>query len=166
MRLRRDEQAAERHDAAVLEPDGFQLGLFSQQLDDRAADNGDAARIEQRRLLGIRLPFSLREIGGRPPVRDHLRLMNRHRAAGKHAKRLVGDFVAMAIGAMHHGLAPALLQSIDIGKLIANAGGENDAGGAQRFAIGKRQREHIPFPADVGRFALQLRHRPVEGELA
>ena len=53
----------------------------------------------------------------------------------EHAEGLVADLVAVAVRAVQQVAAPPLADSGDVGEVVAQAGGDQDATGSQRPAV-------------------------------
>ena len=65
------------------------------------------------------------------PLPHELGVGERLGGAAQHAERLVADLVAVAVGAVQQVAAPALADAGDVGQLVAQAGGDQHAPGAQ-----------------------------------
>ncbi len=61
--------------------------------------------------------------------------------AAEHAEGLVADLVAVAVGAVEQVAAPALADAGDVGDVVAEAGGDQDAPGAQDRPVVERDLE-------------------------
>ncbi len=55
--------------------------------------------------------------------------------AAEDAERLVADLVAVAVRAVQEVAAPPLAHAGDVGDVVAQAGGDQDAAGVQRAAV-------------------------------
>ena len=72
---RRREHRCQFYDAAIRQANAVKRWRFTEQLDDGCPFYNDPPRGKGLEVNGIRLELPLREVGGRPPIRDENRLM-------------------------------------------------------------------------------------------
>ncbi len=63
------------------------------------------------------------------PLPEQERVLDGVGRAAEHAEPLVADLVAVAVGAVQQVAAPALADAGDVGELVAEPGGDQDAAG-------------------------------------
>ena len=173
MAARGNEQTLECQHPSVLQ---HHIGM-ARDLAHRAGLDGDAAGLQLRELLRIGLEAAVEQQGGRAPIGQQQRLMQRQRRAGQHTDAALLQLIPVAIGAMEHMPAPALRQPRHLGQRVDHARGQHQPPGqARRPALDLHpetllrtlRAQHLgvqPFDRGIGH-ELRARHRRDVGALA
>ncbi len=77
------------------------------------------------------------------------------------AKAAIGDFIAVAVGAMQHRLPPALREAGNARQLVRNAEGKHEPGALEHFTRRELDGENVRGFRSVDRFVLDERRRGV-----
>ena len=141
-----------------VELDAGQLVVLDDQAGDRLVDDADGAGDELLALVGgerrcrWRRTRRRRTTGGRGGRgRSSLRGVPPEDAEG-----LVADLVAVAVRAVQQVTTPPFADAGDVGEFVAQAGGHQDAAGAQRAAVLEGDLERRRVAAGAGRGAMPV----------
>ena len=160
-----DEHRGAGHDLAGRELDPGEPVVLDDQAGDRAVDDADGAGDELFALVGgQRWRRWRRTRRRRTTARTRWAWATRLGGAAEHAEGLVADLVAVAVRAVQQVAAPALAHPGDVGDLVAQPGGDQDAPGAQRRPVlegdleprGRRRRCRVRRVMPVTRAGTQL----------
>ena len=148
---RADENRGPGHDLPGLELDtGHMVGVVDDEPGDRALDHADGAGDKLFAFfVGQAAGVGEKHDVGRP-LPDDERVHDRLRGAAEDADGLVADLVAVAVRAVKQITTPPFAQTFDVGDVVAQPGGDQDAAGEQRPAVGEGHLEPVPVAAGDG----------------
>ena len=110
--------------------------VVGDDLVDRGVDDADAAGGEARAGVVVQVGAAgeVDQVVGQ--LAEQQRVVDRGRADGQDADRLVAHLPAVAVRAVHHAVPPVLGEPGNLGQHVAQAGGDQQA--ARRAGCGRR----------------------------
>ena len=127
----RTNTAARGTTSPVVELDAGQLVVVDDQPGDRGVDDADGAGDELFALFGGEDGAVGEEHDVVGPLADQVGVGDGLGRAAEHAEGLVADLVAVAVGAVQQVATPPFAHAGDVGDVVAQPGGDQDAAGAQ-----------------------------------